>query len=136
LTALLIGTAMSALALPDRAAGAAAAAPSSGITLTSPEPVAPTRRPGPRLLTPGELRDGSTAPGEIGPEHRITPQLRIPLGKPRGAEATAPRPPMTPDADVQTDGLDDAALARCDHLVGEQVRVRCRDRVSRRTRLP
>ncbi len=96
----------------------------------------PTRtRPGPRLLTPVESRDSATQPGDVRPEHAVTPQVSIPLGKTPPAART-PEPigakRNRPAADA---GVDDA-VARCEAQIGEQVRAKCRDRLAREARRP
>ena len=110
------------------------------VAASAPEPIAsaaaPLRtRPGPRLLTPVESRDSATQPGDVRPEHPVTPQISIPLGKtPPAARTPEPIGPKRnrPAADA---GVDDA-VARCEAQVGEQVRAKCRDRLAREARRP
>jgi hypothetical protein len=136
-SAWLLGLVLAGVVVQVQAAGLPlpVAAPSSGVVVTSPAPVTPTPRIGPRLLTPGELRDGSSAPGELGPEHRITPQIRVPLGKTPARPTPPPRPSLEPDEGLLPGDIDAAELARCDRLIGEQVRVKCRYRIGSRARV-
>ena len=90
-------------------------------------PTAPL--PGPRLLTPAQSRDRAGPPGELRPEHPVTPQIRIPFGKaPPAPSKPLPhavrRGPVAP-----TGGIDDAA-ARCEARHGEQARAKCRDQLA------
>ena len=86
---------------------------------------------GPRVLTPLEMRDNATQPGELRPENPVTPQIRIPLGKkPPATEPAAPRPGHAASAG----GLEDE-VARCEAQAGEQVRAKCRDELARQKRL-
>jgi hypothetical protein len=84
----------------------------------------------PRLLTPAETRDNAAAAGDVKPERPVTPQVSIPFGK-------RPSPQLTSEAKVvrrgnaaSAGGIDDAA-ARCEAQMGEQVRVKCRDKIAR-----
>jgi hypothetical protein len=98
------------------------------------EPSSAPVRSGPRVLTPLEMRDNATPPGELRPEHPVTPQIRIPLGrKPPAsskAEPTASRPGNAASA-----GSPDDAVARCEAQAGEQVRAKCRDELARQARI-
>ena len=110
------------------------------VAASAPEPTASAAaplktRPGPRLLTPIESRDSATQPGDVRPEHPVTPQISIPLGKTPPAARTpeligARRNRPAADASV------DDAVARCEAQVGEQVRAKCRDRLAREARRP
>ena len=119
-------------------------------------------RPGPRLLTPTETRNSATAPGDLRPERPVTPQIRIPFGKaPSPVAPVAPAPPVPPVPPVLAPGPFQArpgesgqplpngparaaeaahnarnarAAARCEALVGEQVRAKCRDALAREAR--
>ena len=107
---------------------------------TLPESVAsapvPTRtRPGPRLLTPVESRDSATHPGDVRPEHPVTPQISIPLGKTPPAARTPEPIGAKRNRPAGAAGVDDA-VARCEAQVGEQVRAKCRDRLAREARRP
>ena len=98
-------------------------------------PVPPQTRPGPRLLTPIESRDSATQPGDLRPEHPVTPQISIPLGK-TPPVARSPQPiGATRKPTSAAAGIDDA-VARCESQLGEQVRAKCRDRLAREARRP
>jgi hypothetical protein len=99
---------------------------------TAPSSVAPAGRTGPRLLSPSEMRDRTTQPGDIRPERPVERQINIPIGrKPppqpkteaRAIEARNAR--RTPAASAA--GVDDAA-ARCEAEVDDAVRSICRDK--------
>ena len=130
-TALVMALTMACVPLASTAQVAASASEQ-----TASAAAAPLRtRPGPRLLTPVESRDSASQPGDVRPEHPVTRQISIPLGKtPPAARTPAPigarrnRPP----ADA---GADDA-VARCEAQIGEQVRAKCRDRLAREARRP
>jgi hypothetical protein len=100
----------------------------------APLPAASSSAPvksGPRVLTPLEMRDNASPPGELRPENPVTPQIRIPLGKkPPKPEPTAQRPGNAASAG----GLEDE-VARCEGQAGEQVRAKCRDELARQKRL-
>ena len=113
-----------ALCLSPLASFAQASAPPASV------PAAATKT-GPRLLTPAETRNSATVPGDLRPEHPVTPQISIPLGRkppPAGVVPAPPRGNAAPGA-----GVDDAA-ARCEAQVGEQVRAKCRDKLAREAR--
>lgn len=121
------------LCLTPLAALAQASAPPAADA--APAPVSPAKT-GPRLLTPTEKRDSATPAGELRPERPVTPQISIPLGrKPAPPSPTAPLRHGTPVPG--TPGVDEAAV-RCETLVGEQVRAKCRDKAAHdaRTRAP
>ena len=97
---------------------------------------APLRtRPGPRLLTPVESRDSATQPGDVRPERPVTPQISIPLGKTPSAARTPEPIGAKRNRPAAGAGAEDA-VARCEALVGEQVRAKCRDRLAREARRP
>ena len=90
-------------------------------------PTAPL--PGPRLLTPAQSRDRAAPPGELRPEHPVTPQIRIPFGK-APPTPSKPLPHVVRSSPVApTGGIDDAA-ARCEARHGEQARAKCRDQLA------
>ena len=140
-------TALAAAQVPASIAEPTLAAPSA-----VPVPVpAPPARTGPRLLSPTETRNSATPPGDLRPERPVTPQIRIPFGKAPPPALPAPAPARSPTAGpsanaalpASTAPLDAteaarnagaAAAARCETLVGEQVRAKCRDRVARDAR--
>jgi hypothetical protein len=89
---------------------------------------APTAKPEKRALSPAELRDSATTPGDLRPERRVTPQLSIPLNQnspPKPALVPAPRATNAPSG-----GIDDSA-ARCAALADAQAREACRAKIAR-----
>lgn len=97
-------------AQPAAAAAAAASAPASAPSATS----------GRRVLTPTEKREGSSMPGDLRPEDRVTPQIVVPLRKP----SSTPAAPAARSASA-TGGIDDTA-ARCEAQSTRAARERCR----------
>ena len=95
---------------------------------SSPAPV----KAGPRLTTPTEMSDSSLPPGSLRPEHPVTPQVSIPLGKPRPAAAKAPARAPLPDNPASAA---EDEVARCEAQRGEQVRAKCRDELARQARI-
>jgi hypothetical protein len=111
-----------AVALAPSAVLSQASAPA-----VSAAPKAAKAKSPPRLLTPEESRDSATAPGDLRPEHQVTQQVNIPLGR---------KAPSKPDSSAvrrgkaaSGGGINDAA-ARCNAEVDEQARASCRDRVA------
>ena len=110
--------------------------PSQSSSQSSSDPAASAPiliKPGPRLLTPHESRDSATQPGDLRPEHPVTPQISIPFGK-----TPLPATPPNPNAAKRNltpapAGVEDA-VARCEAQIGEQVRAKCRDRLAREAR--
>ena len=85
-------------------------------------------KPGPRLQTPLELREGATAPGDLRPDERVTPQIVIPLRKntppPTKAQRAAARRGGT--AASASGGIDDS-VARCEAQASKVAREKCLD---------
>lgn len=114
-----------AVALSPFAAMAQASAP-------APLPAASTPRaskPGPRSLTPTELRDSASQPGDLRPERAVTPQVRIPLGKTPPTQMKSESRALRRGNATSTGSVDEAA-ARCDAQSGEQARATCRERLT------
>jgi hypothetical protein len=84
-------------------------------------------KPGPRLQTPLELREGATAPGELRPDERVTPQIVIPLRKntppPTKPQRAAARRGIAASA---SGGIDDS-VARCEAQASKAAREKCLD---------
>ena len=114
---------------------AQAPAPTPAPESVASAPVPSRTRPGPRLLTPIETRDSATQPGDVRPEHPVTPQINIPLGKTPPAAKTPELIGAKRNRPAADAGADDA-VARCEAQVGEQVRAKCRDRLAREARRP
>ena len=90
-------------------------------------------KPGPRALTPAELRESASSPADDRPEGAVTPQLSIPFGKSAAA-------PLKPDSRAQrrgaaasSGGIDDSA-ARCEAQSDAEVRAACRAKLTRAVR--
>ena len=90
----------------------------------------PAAKPGPRLLTPAQSRDIASPPGNLRPEHPVTPQFSIPLGKTPPAPSK-PAPHVLRGGPAASEGSVDDAAARCEARHGEQVRAKCRDQLAR-----
>lgn len=84
-------------------------------------PLAPAK-PGPKLLSPAETRDSASMPGEFRPEQAAKPQINIPLGNTPPAAASSPALRPQPGSKA---GINDA-VARCEAMVDEAQRARCR----------
>ena len=114
----------------------AAVAPPYAIaqTVTPPTSIAasavPAGKPEKKNLTPSESRDSATAPGDLRPEKRITPQITIPLNN---AGQVSPKAVLThpPRAKHAVSGSVDDAAARCTAISDAQAREQCRERLSR-----
>lgn len=114
---------------------AQAGAPAPASAASVPMPIPATPKAGPRLLTPAESRDSATAPGELRPERRVTPQINVPLGRrTTPADDAEKRPPRASPAPAPATGNIDDAAARCEAQRGEQVRAKCRDDLARQNR--
>lgn len=108
-------------------------APASTASVPMPVPAAP--KTGPRLLSPAEARDSATAPGELRPERRVTPQISVPLGRRTPSDDDAEKRPQPARAKpLPASGKIDDAAARCEAQRGEQVRAKCRDDLARQNR--
>ena len=94
----------------------------------------PAAKPGPRLLTPAESRDSASPPGDLRPEHPVTPQISIPLGKRPPPPLKSESRPARPGGNAASSGGIDDAAARCEAQLGEQVRAKCRDKLAREAR--
>lgn len=87
---------------------------------------APAGKPTPRPLSPSELRDSASTPGDLRPADPVTPQFRIALGKAPAAplKLTAPR-----TAPAASGGINDASV-RCEAEADTQARALCRQRLA------
>lgn len=112
-------TTVAALAVALLPALAQTAAPAVSAPASAPQ----ASRPGPRVQTPTELREGSSAPGDLRPEEKVTPQIVIPLRKgppPTKAERAAARRGTA----AASAAIDDAA-ARCEAQSSKAAREQC-----------
>jgi hypothetical protein len=109
-----------ALAVAMVSAMAQTAAPRPSAPASAPLAV----KPGPRLLTPTELRDSASTPGELRPDERVTPQIVIPLRKtmpPKKTQRAATRRGTA----ASSASIDDSA-ARCEAQSSQSAREKCR----------
>ena len=91
----------------------------------------PVGKPEKKILTPSESRDSATAPGDLRPERRVTPQVTLPLTQ--AGKAVPAKSVLTPPLRANpapSGGIDDAA-ARCGALVDAQARDQCREKLAR-----
>jgi hypothetical protein len=112
---------LTAAALAVALLPALAQTPALGASAPASAPRAP--RPGPRVQTPAEIREGSSIPGDLRPEEKVTPQIVIPLRKgapPTRAERAAPRRGTA----ASSAAIDDAA-ARCEAQSSKAAREKC-----------
>ena len=93
----------------------------------------PAAKPGPKPLTPTELRDSATPPGDLRPEDRVKPQISIPLGKGPPAPLKLESRAAPRGTAAAPGGIDDAS-ARCEAELDEQVRATCRDKLAHAAR--
>lgn len=113
---LLTAAALAVALLPARGQtpASAASAPASAPKVSA---------PGPRVQTPAEIREGSSIPGDLRPEEKVTPQIVIPLRK--GAPPTkAERGAARRGTAASSAAIDDAA-ARCEAQSSKAAREKC-----------
>ncbi len=84
----------------------------------------PASKPEKKILTPAESRDSATAPGDLRPERRVTPQISIPLNKSGQVPAKSLVTPPPRAKTAPSGGIEDAA-ARCAALADAQARDQC-----------
>jgi hypothetical protein len=91
----------------------------------------PTTKPAPRPLSPNELRESASPPGDLRPQDPVKPQIKIPLGrKPVAALAPEPRAQRRiGSASVAAGGINDAS-ARCEAELGDAARAACRGKLA------
>lgn len=121
--------------LPLAAALALAALqfPSTAQTSAPPLPAAsaaPAGKPGPRLLTPAEMRDSAAPTGDLRPEGQVTPQISVPLGRAFPKPPKPAAPAVRPATAASSGGINDA-VARCEAQADEASRAKCRDNLAR-----
>lgn len=98
-------------------APAAPPAPSSPAASAA---TAPRKRP----LSPEELRDSATMPGELHPAQPAKPQISIPLGRKPPAPLEPAANAVPPDAAGSAVRIDDS-VARCKALTSARARAAC-----------
>ena len=111
----------------------AAVAQTSAPPPTSGASAPPAAKPGPKLLTPAELRNSASPPGDLRPDDPVTPQISIPLSKRPPAPLKQELRAVRRGTAASSGGIDDAA-ARCEAQSDEQARATCRDKLARETR--
>lgn len=77
------------------------------------------------MLSPAETRDSASMPGEFRPEQAAKPQITIPLGNTPPAAAPAASSSGLRAQPGTKAGINDA-VARCEAMVDEAQRARCR----------
>ncbi len=92
--------------------------------------VAPPARPTPRVTSPSDAQR-SLELNNPQPEGKVTPQLRIPLGKKGDTPIFQRRGKPDGGAPPPSSATIDDSAARCDAQRGEQARTKCRDELSR-----
>ena len=114
--------ALACVALPS---GAWAQASAPAQSPSAPAAAKPRSTP----LSPQQLRESATLPGELRPERAAVPQINVPLGR-------KPAVPVKPQSKASrrggaepTNGIDDA-VARCEAQSDRQVRADCRARLA------
>ena len=91
---------------------------------------APAAKPGPRPMTPAEVRDSAAPTGDLRPEGQVTPQISVPLGKPFPTPPKPTSPAVRPATAASSGGINDA-VARCEAQADEAARAKCRDSLAR-----
>jgi hypothetical protein len=113
-------TVVAAQTLPAASAPAGAAASTPSAAASSAKTAKALRRP----LTPEEMRDSASFPGDLRPDGPPTPQIKVPLGRkpppPSDAVASAARR----DAAVSPSKIDDR-VARCKGQPTAEQRAAC-----------
>ena len=120
--ALWAGAPASAQSPPQSAPQSAPQMPAPGVGASA--PLMPAV-PGPKLLSPAETRDSASMPGELRPEQPAKPQINIPLGRTPPVAATAASAAASRAQPGTKAGINDA-VARCEAIVDETLRARCR----------
>ena len=117
---LIIGTASLALAF----VAAQGQTPSPRPAASSASAAAPTTaKPGKRPLSPEELRDSATMPGELRPAAPVVPQVNIPIGK--GAAQPSMAASAVPQNAASAPGQINDAVARCKAQTDPKERAKC-----------
>lgn len=107
-----------ALAAATGAASAQGASAPAGATASAPSATSV----GPRRMSPTELRESATMPGDLRPADAVTPQIVVPL-RPGAAAARAPFSARR-SAAAASAVIDDRA-ARCEAASSRSARERC-----------
>lgn len=115
-----------AVSLFSAVAQTAAVPPASGASAT------PRVKPVPRALSPTELRESASTPGDLRPEDPIKPQINIPLGR-KPAVSLPPEPRAQRRAGSAAAGGINDASARCEAETEAQARIACRGKLAQTT---
>lgn len=111
-----------ALALSTGAASAETRPPVPAAIASAPTVI----KSGPRLVSPVEMNQNASPPGELRPENPVTPQIVIPLRNPPPAALASEKPALR--SGKTAGGVNDAA-ARCEALTDAAARRVCLDKV-------
>lgn len=111
--------------------GLAPASPTAPSTAPAAQDVPGRLRATPKVTAPSDAQR-SLQLNNPQPEGRVTPQIRIPLGKKSDAPVLQRRPTDTGSA-TPANGMVDDAAAQCEAQRGEQVRAKCRDQLARQS---
>lgn len=114
--------ALALLALP---AIAETRAPASPTGASAPTAVRPGPRP--RLMSPAEMNENASPPGELRPENPVTPQIVIPLRNPLDVPPTDKRSRVGVKPAARGNVND--AVARCEALPDAAARAACRNKI-------
>ena len=119
---LLTGLLAALAAAPLVVAAAATAASAPAVAPSAVSPAKPEKRP----ATPDEKRDSATAPGDLRPDARVTPQLNLSLTPSGIAKPDYVRPA---DGKVIPSGGVDDSTARCKAVIDAKARQDCLDKL-------
>ncbi|MDO9314587.1 MAG: hypothetical protein Q7T97_08595 [Burkholderiaceae bacterium] len=86
--------------------------------------------PGPRLMSPAEMNENASPPGELRPENAVTPQIVIPLRKQPSVQPKPEKRNLKGVKPATAGGVNDAA-ARCEALTDAAARAACRESAKR-----
>ncbi len=108
--------------------GLAPASPSAPSPASAAQDVPGRLRPTPKVTAPSDAQR-SLQLNNPQPEGRVTPQIRIPIGKKDDAPVLQRRPTDTGSTTPANGGVGDAA-AQCQAQRGEQARAKCRGQLA------
>jgi hypothetical protein len=109
------------------AQGGATFAPAASAAAAS-APINP--RPGPRPMSPAEMRDAAAPTADQRPEGQVTPQLSIPFGKAATGPLKLPTRAAKNAPSASANHIDEGA-ARCEAASEAQLRTSCRETLER-----
>lgn len=120
-----------ALAVSALAASAETRPPVPAANASAPTVV----KSGPRLVSPVEMNQNASPPGELRPENPVTPQIVIPLRNQSAVQPLPDKRALKAAKSTPTGGVNDAA-ARCEALTDAAARAACRNKVAPATSPP